>query len=75
MPVKPSDTQVTGLFLDMLAAEQGAGANTLSAYRRDLEDLSKQATLEDVFVRVRARGGSGVKAEDIVAILREHRGE
>src|SRR3954469_4899861 len=26
------------LFLDMLAAERGAAANTLAAYRRDLED-------------------------------------
>src|ERR1700738_3294332 len=29
------------LFLDMLAAEQGAGANTLDAYRRDLTDFSE----------------------------------
>ena len=35
-----SDAKLTALFLDMLAAEQGAGANTLDAYRRDLEDLS-----------------------------------
>src|SRR4051812_21497352 len=27
------------LFLDMLAAERGAGPNTLTAYRRDLEDF------------------------------------
>ena len=27
-------------FLHMLAAERGAGANTLSAYTRDLEDCS-----------------------------------
>jgi len=37
---RDSDAKLTTLFLDMLAAEQGAGANTLSAYRRDLEDLS-----------------------------------
>ncbi len=38
---RPSpDSRLTGLFLDMLAAEQGAGPNTLDAYRRDLEDLS-----------------------------------
>src|SRR5437868_5549993 len=37
---KSSDTRLTQLFLDMLAAEQGAGDNTLSAYRGDLEDLS-----------------------------------
>jgi integrase/recombinase XerD len=35
-----SDSRLIDLFLDMLAAEQGAGDNTLSAYRRDLEDLS-----------------------------------
>ena len=28
------------LFLDMLAAERGAGPNTLDAYRRDLDDLA-----------------------------------
>ncbi len=36
----PSDAQLIHLFLDMLAAEQGAGVNTLSAYRSDLDDLS-----------------------------------
>ncbi|HEX2364317.1 MAG TPA: site-specific integrase, partial [Bradyrhizobium sp.] len=40
MRSKASDEKLTGLFLDMLAAEQGAGENTLQAYRRDLEDLS-----------------------------------
>lgn len=35
-----SDAQLIHLFLDMIAAEQGAGDNTLSAYRGDLEDLS-----------------------------------
>jgi integrase/recombinase XerD len=34
------DERLISLFLDMLAAEQGAGDNTLQAYRRDLEDLS-----------------------------------
>jgi integrase/recombinase XerD len=33
-------TRLIDLFLDMLAAEQGAGPNTLDAYRRDLTDLS-----------------------------------
>src|SRR3954466_6722875 len=37
---KTSDARLTDLFLDMLAAEQGAGDNTLDAYRRDLEDFS-----------------------------------
>ena len=47
--VKTSDAKLIGLFLDMLAAEQGAGANTLDAYRRDLTDFSE-------FL---ARGGQG----------------
>lgn len=37
---KTSDAKLIHLFLDMLAAEQGAGDNTLDAYRRDLEDFS-----------------------------------
>jgi integrase/recombinase XerD len=40
MRFKTSDAKLIGLFLDMLAAEQGAGHNTLDAYRRDLTDLS-----------------------------------
>jgi integrase/recombinase XerD len=35
-----SDQNLIELFLDMLAAERGAGANTLAAYRRDLADFS-----------------------------------
>ena len=34
---KTSDAKLISLFLDMLAAEQGAGDNTLDAYRRDLD--------------------------------------
>jgi len=41
MPPKPSDTKLVNLFLDMIAAEQGAGRNTLDAYRRDLTDFSE----------------------------------
>jgi integrase/recombinase XerD len=37
---KTSPQRLTGLFLDMLAAERGAGANTLEAYTRDLDDLA-----------------------------------
>jgi integrase/recombinase XerD len=40
MPSRTSDAGLISLFLDMLAAEQGAGDNTLDAYRRDLEDFS-----------------------------------
>jgi integrase/recombinase XerD len=41
MGSKTSDAKLTNLFLDMLAAEQGAGLNTLDAYRRDLTDFSE----------------------------------
>jgi integrase/recombinase XerD len=41
MLTNPSDTKLVNLFLDMLAAEQGAGPNTLDAYRRDLTDFSE----------------------------------
>ncbi|HVV61773.1 MAG TPA: site-specific tyrosine recombinase XerD [Pseudolabrys sp.] len=39
-PAKQSDQALVALFLDMLAAERGAGANTLAAYRGDLADLA-----------------------------------
>jgi integrase/recombinase XerD len=35
-----SDERLIDLYLDMLAAERGAAANTLEAYRRDLEDFA-----------------------------------
>jgi integrase/recombinase XerD len=40
MPRKVADERVIELFLDMLAAERGGAANTIHAYRNDLEDLS-----------------------------------
>src|ERR1044072_7716987 len=36
----PADIKLLDLYLDMLAAERGAAANTLAAYRRDLADFS-----------------------------------
>jgi integrase/recombinase XerD len=39
-PAQQSDDSLIELFLDMLAAERGAGDNTLAAYRRDLADFS-----------------------------------
>jgi integrase/recombinase XerD len=52
-----SDAKLTNLFLDMLAAEQGAGDNTLDAYRRDLTDFSEfLARAGQSF----ARAGTGV---------------
>jgi integrase/recombinase XerD len=35
----PNEESLVELFLDMQAAERGAGENTLSAYRNDLDDL------------------------------------
>lgn len=40
MPEPPADGRAIALFLDMLASERGAAANTLAAYRRDLEGTS-----------------------------------
>ena len=50
---KTIDETLVDLFLDMQAAERGAGANTLSAYRNDLADLS---------AHLRAAGGSITRA-------------
>lgn len=49
-------------FLEMLSAERGAAANTLQAYRRDLEDFL-------VLVKRRGRDASDASAQDIVAYL------
>ena len=38
--MQQSDDRLIDLYLDMLAAERGAAANTLEAYRRDLEDFA-----------------------------------
>ncbi|GEP10806.1 site-specific tyrosine recombinase XerD [Methylobacterium gnaphalii] len=42
----PAD--VAQLFLDMLAAERGAAANTLAAYRRDLDDYLAYLAAEGI---------------------------
>ena len=57
-----SDARLIGLFLDMLAAEQGSGANTIDAYRRDLEDLSH-------FVDGRKRQFTDVSTDGLRAYL------
>jgi integrase/recombinase XerD len=55
-------THLTG-FLEMLAAERGAAANTLEAYRRDLEDFIG-------FVMGQERTIGEVRAADINAYLK-----
>ena len=47
---KNSPQRLTGLFLDMLAAERGAGRNTLEAYTRDLDDLAEHLTDKDTTI-------------------------
>ena len=46
MARRAADETLIELFLDMLAAERGAGENTLSAYRNDLADLSAHLRAE-----------------------------
>src|SRR6202521_3580362 len=53
---KTSDAKLINLFLDMLAAEQGAGDNTLDAYRRDLTDCSE-------FLSRSGQGFAGVETQ------------
>jgi integrase/recombinase XerD len=48
------------LFLDMLAAERGAAANTLQAYRRDLDDYF--AFLAETKVGALAAGAATIRA-------------
>ena len=55
------DEKLINLFLDMLAAEQGAGVNTLDAYRRDLTDLSD-------FLGRRGQGFAGAETD----VLRDY---
>src|SRR5258705_11063185 len=50
------DAKLINLFLDMLAAEQGAGDNTLDAYRRDLSDFSE-------FLAPTGQGFAGVETQ------------
>jgi integrase/recombinase XerD len=47
---RQSDETLIELYLDMLAAERGAAANTLAAYRRDLEVFS--ADLAEAGIRI-----------------------
>ncbi len=78
-PVKHSDATLIELYLDMLAAERGAGANTLSAYRRDLNDLSAslgeatggiaKATTEDLRGYLATLAERGFKASSVARRL------
>ena len=57
-----SDEALIDLFLDMLAAERGAGKNTLDAYRNDLADLSSH-------LRTAGRSIAGADTDDLRGFL------
>jgi integrase/recombinase XerD len=57
-----SSDRLLDLFLDMLAAERGAAANTLAAYRRDLDDFAAH-------LRGARRNVASARADDVRAYL------
>ncbi len=76
---KATDNTLVELFLDMQAAERGAGENTLAAYRNDLDDLSAHlraarrsiadATTEDLRKFIAGLAGRGFKASSLARRL------
>jgi integrase/recombinase XerD len=61
-PKSEPDRRLVELFLEMLAAERGAGPNTLSAYGLDLADFS-------AFLHVGRRDLASARTEDLRAYL------
>ncbi len=59
-----TEEQTIEMFLEMLSAERGAAANTISAYRRDLEDFHN-------FLHRRARLIAAAASPDISAYVAE----
>ena len=53
-PARSSDATLIALFLDMLAAERGAAANTLAAYRRDLEHYAAALRAAQISIQAAA---------------------
>jgi integrase/recombinase XerD len=76
---KASDTTLIELFLDMQAAERGAGENTLAAYRNDLADLAAhlqadgrsigQASTYDLRAFLKGVSARGFKASSLARRL------
>jgi integrase/recombinase XerD len=62
MARRSTDDALIELFLDMQAAERGAGQNTLSAYRNDLDDLSAH-------LRARKRSIAEASTDDLRGFL------
>ena len=75
----PAPDRSVALFLDMIAAERGAGRNTLDAYTRDLDDLSAHlagrgraiasAETADLRAYLAALAGRGFKASSVARRL------
>jgi integrase/recombinase XerD len=61
-PVRQIDDNLIELYLDMLAAERGAGPNTLSAYTHDLADLATH-------LRARRRSIATANTDDLRGYL------
>jgi integrase/recombinase XerD len=55
MTRRPDAGYLIETFLDMMAAERGAGANTIAAYRRDLLDFSANLSLKSADLRQAGR--------------------
>jgi integrase/recombinase XerD len=74
-----SDEVLVELFLDMQAAERGAGENTLAAYRNDLDDLAahlraagkciSNADTDDLRVFLKSIAERGFKASSLARRL------
>lgn len=74
-----TEEQTIEMFLEMLSAERGAAANTISAYRRDLEDfrnfLHRRARLiaaaapPDISAYVAQASATGLKATSLARRL------
>jgi integrase/recombinase XerD len=63
MARRSTDDALIELFLDMQAAERGAGENTLAAYRNDLDDLSAS-------LRARKRSIAEASTDDLRGFLK-----
>jgi len=59
---RPGDARLIALYLDMLAAERGAGKNTLGAYGRDLADFT-------AYLAKAGRSVATAKTDDLRAYL------
>ena len=75
---KQADAHMVALFLDMLAAERGAGKNTLAAYGRDLADFTAhlagrrsvaKATTDDIRAYLGDLAARGMQATTVARRL------